>query len=202
MPRRVLAVVLLVAAVVVALRPEAPSSTLGPPPAGRAVVVAARDMPAGTILAKPDLRTAELPADVVPAGTALEVQPLLGRTVAGPVRRGEAVTDARLVGPGLTTGLGARESSAVPVRLADAAAAALVRPGDRVDVLGTPVDTAGTAGSGDAVEVATGVRVLAVLRGEGAAEGVVLVVAAAPAIARRLAGAAGRDRLTVTVRPP
>jgi Flp pilus assembly protein CpaB len=199
----VLAAALLLAAVVVALRPDAPSTALGPQPAGVTVVVTSRDLPAGAILAKADLRIVSLPAGAVPAGAAHEVLALLGRTIAGPVRRGETVTDARLVGPGLTAGLGPQESSAVPVRVAEAAAAALVRPGDRIDVLGTPVDTAGVAsGATDAVEVATGVRVLAVLRGDEVADGVVLLVAAAPAAARRLAGAAARHRLTVTVRPP
>jgi Flp pilus assembly protein CpaB len=199
----VLAAALLLAAVVLALRPEAPSTALGAQPAGVTVVVTARDRPAGAILAKADLRTVSLPAGVVPAGAARQLPALLGRTLAGPVRRGETVTDARLVGPGLTAGLGPQESSAVPVRLAEAEAAALVRPGDRVDVLGTPVEAAGVAGGGtDAIEVATGVRVLAVLGGDEAADGVVLVIAAAPAAARRLAGAAARHRLTVTVRPP
>jgi Flp pilus assembly protein CpaB len=200
-PRQVLAATLLLAAVVVALRPDAPTSPPAPPPVGMPVVVAARDLPAGTVLAKPDLRAASLPADVAPAGTARDVPALVGRTTAGAVRRGEPVTDVRLVGPGLTTGLGPRESSATPVRLADPEAAALVRPGDRVDVLGTPVDRT-DAGTADAVEVATGVRVLAVLGGREAADGVVLVVASTPEVARRLAGAAGRHRLTVTVRPP
>jgi len=120
------------------------------------------------------------------------------------VRSGEPVTDARLVGPGLTAGLGPRESSAVPVRLADPESAALVRAGDRVDVLGTPVEADGAAGAqaAEAVEVAAGVRVLAVLRGRDGTDGVVLVVAAAPAASRRLAGAAARHRLTVAVRSP
>ena len=87
---------------------------------------------------RPDLRTAACPA-AVPGGSARQPA-VLGRVVAGPVRRGEALTDARLVGPGLTAGLDPQESAAVPVRLADAEAAALVRPGDRVDVLGTPVE--------------------------------------------------------------
>jgi pilus assembly protein CpaB len=201
-PRRVLAVALLLAAVVVALRPDGPAGTLVPAPVGVPVVVTARDLPAGVVLTRSDLRVASLPAAAVPAGAARDLPPLLGRTVAGPVRRGETVTDARLVGPGLTTGLGPQESAAVPVRLADAEAAALVRPGDRVDVLGAPVDTDGTPGARDAVEVATGVRVLAVLRGHDATDGVVVVVATTAAVARRLAGAATRHRLTVTVQPP
>jgi Flp pilus assembly protein CpaB len=201
-PRRVLAAALLLAAVVVALRPDGSPGALLPPPVGVPVVVAARDLPAGVVLTRSDLRVASLPTAAVPAGAARDPAPLLGRTVAGPVRRGETVTDARLVGPGLTAGLGPQESSAVPVRLADAEAAALVRPGDRVDVLGAPVDADGTPGARDAVEVATGVRVLAVLRGDDATDGVVVVVATTTAVARRLAGAATRHRLTVTVRPP
>jgi pilus assembly protein CpaB len=200
-PRRALAGALLLTAVVVALHPHAPTAQPGLQPVGTPVVVAARDIPAGTVLARPDLLAVSLPPDVVPAGTARDVPALVGRTIGGPVRRGEAVTDARLVGPGLATGLGPQESSATPVRLADAEAAALVRPGDRVDVLGTPVDRT-DASTADAVEVATGVRVLAVLRGREAADGVVLVVASTPEAARRLVGAAGRNRLTVTVRPP
>ncbi len=201
-PRRALVVVLLLAAIVLALRPEPPTAAVAPAPPGVPVVVAGRDLPAGVVLARPDLRTTSLPTIAVPAGAAREPATLLGRTVAGPVRRGEVLTDARIVGPGLTAGLGPGEGAAVPVRLADAQAAALVRAGDRVDVLGAPVDADAAPGWRDAVEVATGVRVLAVLRGKQDADGVVLVVAAEPAVARRLAGAATRQRLTVTVRPP
>jgi len=204
-PRRVLAGALLLTAVLVALRPDAapavPPASLGTVP----VVVVARDLPAGALLATRDVRTASLPRDAVPAGAVREVPAVLGRVVAGPVRRGEPITDARLVGPGLTAGLGPDESAAVPVRLADPQAAALVRPGDRVDVLGTPVEPSPTGvapPASDAALVAGAVRVLAVLRGRDPADGVLLVVAAAPAAARRLAGAAARYRLTVTVRPP
>lgn len=68
-------------------------------------------------------------------------------------------------------------------------------------MLGAPVD-ADAAGSKDAVEIAAGIRVLAVLRGKEDADGVVIVVAADPVVARRLAGSASRHRLTVAVRPP
>lgn len=204
-PRRVLAASLLLTAVLVALRPDDVTRAVAADTAPAVpVVVVTRDLPAGATLATRDLRTVPLPPGAVPAGAARQVRSLLGRVVAGPVRRGEPVTDARLVGPGLTAGLGPQESAAVPVRLADPQAAALVRPGDRVDVLGTPVE-AGAAGAGrptEAVQVVAGVRVLAVLGGRDATDGVLLVVAAAPAAARRLAGAAARQRLTVAVRPP
>ena len=55
----------------------------------------------------------------MPAGALRDVTALLGRVLAAPVRRGEPITDVRLVGPSL---LGATTAGlvAVPVRIADA----------------------------------------------------------------------------------
>jgi pilus assembly protein CpaB len=193
--------ILLVAAAVLAVRPQrvAPTAVAGPT---AHVVVAARDLAAGTELAATDLRMVSMPAGIVPAGSSSRAAGLIGRVAAGAIRRGEALTDARVVGPGLAAGLGPDET-AVPVRVADPDAAALVRTGDRVDVLGTPVAPDGTqATAGQTVAVASAVRVLAVLRSRDPADGVVLVVATGQAAARTLAGAAVRHRLTVNVRPP
>jgi Flp pilus assembly protein CpaB len=88
------------------------------------------------------------------------------------------------------------------VRLAEPEAAAIVRAGDRVDVLGTAVGADGTAPVREAAELARGVRVLAVLGNGSGTEGLVIVVGATPAMARRLAGAAAGQRLTIAVRPP
>jgi pilus assembly protein CpaB len=202
-PRRLLIGVLLVAAAVLALRPDgarAPTPAIG---ATEHVVVAARDLAAGTELAAADLRIVSMPVAIVPSGSSPRAAGLIGRVAAGAIRRGEALTDARVVGPGLAVGLGPGESAAVPVRVADPDSAALVRVGDRVDVLGMPVAPDGTqATAGETVTVASAVRVLAVLRSRDPADGVVLVVATSEAAARTLAGAAGRHRLTVNVRPP
>jgi len=196
--------VLLISAAVLALRPQpAPTPVATSVGATDHVVVAARDVAAGTELAAADLRTVPMPAGLVPAGSSRRAVVLIGRIAAGAIRRGEAVTDARVVGPGLATGLGPGESAAVPVRIADPDAAALVRVGDRVDVLGTPVAPDGTqATAGQTVAVASAVRVLAVLGSRDPADGVLLVVATGQAAARTLAGAAVRHRLTVNVRPP
>src|SRR5690606_35977836 len=51
----------------------------------------------------------------------------------GPVRRGEPITDARLVAPALMTGH--EDRVALPVRLPDPAAVDLLRAGDTVDLL-------------------------------------------------------------------
>ena len=203
-PRRVAAGMLLTAAVLLALRPDPAGTVPAPAPPAADVVVAARDLSAGTVLGRDDLRTVTMPVAITPAGVSRRPGGLVGRLAAGPIRRGEAVTDVRVVGPGLTAGLRPGESAAVPVRLADPETAALVRAGDRVDILGAPAgpDGSGTAPNRDAVEVASGLRVLAVLRSRDAADGVVLVVAAGRSAARRLAGAATRHRLTVSVRSP
>ena len=184
------------------LRPHAAGTAPPTVPTDR-VVVAARDLAAGTALAAADLQVVSMPAAVVPAGASRRAAGLIGRVAAGAIRRGEALTDARVVGPGLAVGLRPAESAAVPVRLADPDTAALVRAGDRVDVLGTPVAPDGTqATGGETVQLASAVRVLAVLASRDPADGVVLVVATSQAAARTLAGAATRHRLAVNVRAP
>jgi len=202
-PRRVVIGILLVAAAVLALRPDGARAPVAAVGATAKVVVAARDLAAGTELAAADLRIVSMPVGIVPAGSVSRAAGLIGRMAAGAIRRGEALTDARVVGPGLTAGLGPGESVAVPVRIADPDAAALVRVGDRVDVLGTPVAPDGSqATAGQTVTVASAVRVLAVLRSRDPADGVVLVVATGEAAARTLAGAAARHRLTINMRSP
>lgn len=217
-PRRVAAVGCLIAAAVSATRrqpPTDPQPRAGPGPAGVALVVAAHDLAAGTSLVAADVRSVTVPPQLVPLGAVRLPTAVLGRVVAGPMRRGEPLTDARVLGPGLVAGLQAGESVAVPVRLADAQAAELLRAGDRVDLLATPAGAGGLAGAGrgqgadspaarDAALVAAGVRVLAVLTDPHAApaDGVMVIVAVSDAIARRLTGAAGEQHLSLALRPP
>jgi len=237
-PRRLLAVGLLLFAALTWVqgrdRPTAVASN-------RVVVLAAaRDMGAGSAITAADLQLVRLAAKVVPDGELRAVRAAVGRRVAGAIRRGEPITDVRLVGPGLTSGMAGPDTVAVPVRVADGETAAILRAGDRVDLLATPASGAvpadgalpgdpaasardaspadgaigprsatasassGEAATDSAVLVAAGVRVLAVLtKPDAAAEDGVLVLVAAPeATARRLAGAAAEARLSVTLRPP
>jgi pilus assembly protein CpaB len=119
------------------------------PPAGVPVLVAARDLPAGHRIGDGDVQLRPWPAELVPTGAVTgtaELASTLGREVVGPVRAGEALTDARLLSPGLLTGLltgtsgegpggAAGSSAAVAVPLADWALVPSLRPGDRVRVL-------------------------------------------------------------------
>ncbi|KRV50013.1 hypothetical protein AQ490_17440 [Wenjunlia vitaminophila] len=164
----------------------------GPPTARtEPVLVAARDLSAGAQLHNDDVTTARLPADQVPRGVVRRAEGVRGRTLAGPVRHGEPLTDRRLLGPSLLAGYGARGEHyvAAPIRVADAATAALLRPGDRIDVLAGPLTGAGEpAGDGSARVVAAGARVVAVPPrqddGPGAARGALVVLAVPRAVAR------------------
>lgn len=126
--RRPLAVLLVAAGVAAALHAVAP-----PPPASTTLAVAARDLPAGKVLAAGDLVAVEVPPGVVPDGVVASPE---GRLLAAPLRAGEAVTDVRVVGPGLAASLPPGRL-AVPVRLSDAGQAALLTVGDAVDLVAT-----------------------------------------------------------------
>ena len=191
--RWLLAAGLVAAAVATALPVLSPT-----PPAGVSVLTAAHDLAAGTALTDADVARVSLPSELVPTGALAGGEQVAGRFAAGPVRAGEPLTDVRLMGPGLLALLGQDGLVAVPVRLADPAAAALVRPGDRVDVL-----AAGTSPGAPptASVLAAAAPVLAVPPADGDLEGALVVVAAPVTTATRLAGAATSSRLSVVVRP-
>lgn len=167
------------------------------PTALKDVPVAARDIGGGSVLGPSDVRTVALPAGAVPAGSLPSAAAAVGRTLAGAVRRGEPLTDARVVSPGLATLAGGPGAVAVPVRLVDPGVAALLRPGDRVDVLAV-------SQSGSATVVVAGVAVLALPTApvEGSVDGALVVLAVPAYLAPRLSSAALSARLTVTLRPP
>ncbi|MFE7174319.1 hypothetical protein [Streptomyces sp. NPDC057616] len=127
------------------------------------------------------------------------------------VAAGLAVTAAALVAAGPRDADGGRghpvadpvrshravRTVSAPVRIADAATVALLRPGDRVDVVAAPE----TAAAGDARVVARGARVAKVPEplDEAAGSGALVVLAVPRTTAARLAGAAATARLAVIV---
>ncbi len=196
--RRLLAAGLLAGSAAFALHVLAP-----PPPEGVGVVVATHDVVAGAVLGADDVRRVDRPAGTVPAGALGSVAQAAGATVSTALRRGELITDVRLAGPSSLRGL-PPDLVATPVRLADGDTAALLRPGDVVDVLAAGAADPGTEGS--ARLVASAVRVLVVPRpgrssiGLGSGGGALVVLATSPPTAARLAAAAVTARLTVVVR--
>jgi Flp pilus assembly protein CpaB len=183
--RRYLAALLAGVAVLAGLRATAP-----PPPPTVPVTVAARDLPAGTVLAAADLATRDLPTGTFPAGLAVDPA---GRVLAAPVSRGEPLTSVRLVGPALAAADPGRV--VLPVRLSDAGVAALLRPGDEVDLLATD------PGTGATELLAAGVRVMAVPPASdpatGTQAGALVVVGVAPSDATEVTSAWVSRFLTV-----
>jgi len=145
--RRLLAALCLGLAVLAGLRTVA-----APPAPTEPVLVAARDLPAGAVLAVADLRVARF-ADGTGPEAGLTREQAAGRTLAAPVAAGEPVTGVRLVAPGLLDGYPGLV--AVPVRIPDPDTVALLRVGDRIDLLATD------PGGGGTVLVAGQVPVLA-----------------------------------------
>lgn len=194
--RRLLAAGLVAVAVALAISELAPA-----PPPTVAVLAAARDLPAGARLAPADLVEVRLPPAAVPVGALRARADATGRTLAGPARRGETLTDSRLVGAALLAAHAPAGADlvAAPVRIADAGAVALLRPGDRVDVLAAATREDGPSA---ARVVAAAVPVLTVPRASDAAyaEGGLVVLATTSATAATLARAAVTSRLSVTLR--
>lgn len=181
-----IAALLTAGAVLAAVRTVSP-----PPPETVEVLVAAHDLPSGAVLGDDDLVVRAYPADLAPPDTA---DAAAGRVLAGPVGRGEVLTDVRLVGPALAAA-GPGET-VLPVRLPDAGMAALLHAGDRIDLLATD------PGTGETRIVASDVTVLATPAGvpdgpAGGGGGALIVIAASSGQASAVASAALAQFLTV-----
>lgn len=126
-PLAALSAALAVLATVQAVRP--------PPPETAPVVVAAHDLDTGVTLSPGDVELVERPPDALPEHVYASLDEVNGNALAAPMRAGEAVTDMRLVQPGLLAGYpsGTALSS---VRVTDGAALSAVHVGDEVNVVG------------------------------------------------------------------
>ncbi len=163
------------------------------------------------MLTDADIKVARVPEELVPAGALRPEQRagLEGRALAGPMRAGEIITDVRLVGPSLLAGYlstGDAVTVAVPVRIVDAGAARLVRPGDRIDVLAaaSPSEFPVVGARVVADVVASGVQVVTIPDEDdelALADGALIVVATSERVATDLAAAAVTSRLSLTLRP-
>jgi Flp pilus assembly protein CpaB len=185
--RRLLAATLTGVAVVVGLR-----STAAPPAPTVEVLVAAHDLAAGTTLSADDVVTVGFRPGSEPDGL---VGDPVGRLLASAVRRGEPLTDTRLLGPAVAEGHPGLV--ATPVRLPDAAMVSLLRTGDRIDLL------AADPQGGPSLAVADDALVLAVpARSEEAVAdalpGRIVVLGLDPVEVTRVSGASVTHFLTVS----
>lgn len=199
--RRLLAVGLLAAAAALAAAEREPFDSGGPTVD---VLVAGRDLAAGSVLGPGDVLALAWPARLVPDGTLTPADDPVGRLLAGAVRAGEVMTDVRLLGPGLYDALdpGLR---AVPVRLTDAGVGALLRAGDRIDLYAISTGNIGSgAGSEQSSLVAASALVLAVPAQQDTVvpEGGIVVVAVPDTTALRLVEAAYTRSIAATLTPP
>ena len=123
------------------------------------------------------------------------VDTVVGSTLAGPARRGEVLTDVRLLGPRLAQLSAGPDARIVPLHLSDTALLDLVRPGDVVDVLAAADDDV------DPRVVATDAVVVLVSekqKGPGAGGDRVVLVALPAHAANDVAGATLMQAVTLT----
>ncbi|QSE39791.1 flagella basal body P-ring formation protein FlgA [Rhodococcus erythropolis] len=136
--RKIAAVALAALGVVLFFRGDPATDTV-------AAVVSSRDLTPGQVIADSDVEIREIDSKQLPEGVVSDTDLVVGRTVAGPIRSGETVTDVRVLSPRLAgLSVGTDDARIVPVRLADAAVADMLRSGDVVDVLTVGPDTSRT----------------------------------------------------------
>ncbi|RAV11033.1 flagellar biosynthesis protein FlgA [Mycolicibacterium sp. GF69] len=126
--RRIAAGGLVVLAAVAALRPDPGDERL-------AAVVAARDLSPGSTLTADDVKLETFSPTTVPDGIQSDITTVVGATLTGPVRRGEVLTDVRVLTPRLAEAAAGPTARIVPLSLDESAVLDLIRPGDVVDVL-------------------------------------------------------------------
>jgi Flp pilus assembly protein CpaB len=166
------------------------------------VVVATRDLTPGAALTPDDVRLEKRSTTMLPDGAQADLAAVIGSTLAGPTRRGEVLTDVRLLGTRLaesTAGPGAR---IVPLHLADGALIDLVRIGDVVDVLAAPATEAhpGTPATSKVVATDAIVVLVSAKQKVQAADGDRVVLVALPArVANTVAGSVLGQEVTLTL---
>lgn len=191
----------LTAAICAAAAVGAALSVLAPAPAPTSVVLAASaDLAAGHTLEAGDLFALSLPPAAVPSQALTPSADFAGRELALPVRRGEVLTDVRLAGSALLRAVTEGGLVGAPVRIADAAAVALLHAGDRVDILGASETQRAAAVLAGNVLVVSVPHQTEGMGGSGADAGALVVLATTPETSLRLAQAAITARLSVVLR--
>lgn len=161
------------------------------------------DIGAGERLSAAVVEEVQVDVAAVPHDYSVQAEQVVGRQAAVPMPAGALIHPDQLVGPGLLAGQ-QRGTVAVPVRPADPAMVALVRPGQRVDVLAS----SDTPERGSASQlVATAVPVLWTPQDDsenwlpsGTEAGGVVILAVDPAAAESIAQATQEGSLHLSLR--
>ncbi|MEW2478666.1 SAF domain-containing protein [Mycobacterium sp. NPDC049093] len=165
------------------------------------VAVAAHDLSPGVALTAADVRLERHSTATVPDGAQSDVTPMIGATLTAPARRGEVITDVRLLGSRLAETAAGPDARIVPVKLNDTALLDLIRPGDIVDVLTVTADP-DDKGPARPVVVAAGAVVVLVsekARGAGVGSDRVALVALPARPANEVAATSLVQALTLTI---
>ncbi len=121
----------LLAAICAGLAVLAGLSAVRQSPEGVRVVVARHDLASGHVIETSDLRVTTLASA---PDQSLTTATAVGRQVAGPMRRGEALTDYRILEPGALDGYG-EDAVLTSILVSDASGLTGVRVGDRIDII-------------------------------------------------------------------
>ena len=189
--RRIAAAVLVLLAGVSAVRAN-PQGDRTP------VIVAAHDLSPGTAVSAGDIVVENRLAATLPDGAQTELATVVGAMPAGPVRRGEILTDVRILGSRLAESAAGPDGRIVPLHLADSAVLDLVRAGDVVDILAAPdggTESIPRVVATDAVVVLVSAKPKSATGGNDR----VVLVALPPTAANAVAGAALVDTVTLTL---
>jgi pilus assembly protein CpaB len=184
--RRKLAVLAAIAAVLTGVSAANP-----PSPPTVPVLRATTQLAGGAVVRSADLQVDDVVRGDAPVGALSDAADVVGKILAGPVAEGQMLTGLSLVS--VRTAL-PRGHVVAPLRLADSDLAALLRPGETIDVV------VADSQSEKATVVATGVRVVtipAVTEKDPAQSGALVLVEVDSAQAAVLARAAVSGTLTV-----
>ena len=124
------------------LRPVVTTATTAPTAATRSVVIAAVNIPLRRSITMADLALRELPENMIPAGTAVSLEQAVGKMSTVDLFANEPILSQQLVTPDVVTQQvalsipGGKILMAVPTQ-SGLISNALIRPGDRIDLLAT-----------------------------------------------------------------
>lgn len=134
----VLGMVLAVLAVllgIIALSQRGQQATVTPTPAGVPVVVAARDIPAGTVLTADDVQVERVAQGAAAAGVVQSPSQVIGLVTANALVKGQQITVANLQSSGVSVALQpGKRAIALPVDRVTGVGG-LVQPNDTIDLL-------------------------------------------------------------------